>query len=90
MASDGAVYYYEVGKSDPPAYFGRDGKVMVGACDLSLLLTFGTVREAADFYAMINGCVNGCKLRLRSNVWHGSDAQPRSYEAEKVRSGGSD
>jgi hypothetical protein len=83
MESDDGVYFYEVGSSDPPAYIGRDGKVIAGGYDLSKLLTFKTTRDAVEFYTMTNGCVNGCRLRLRSNVRHASDSQPSNDDSRK-------
>ena len=83
MASDDGVYFYDVDSNGPPAYIGRNGKVVAGGYDLSQLLTFKTARDAVEFYAMINGCVNGCRLRLRSNVRHASDSQPSNDDSRK-------
>jgi hypothetical protein len=45
MASDDGVYFYEVDSNGPPAYIGRNGKVVAGGYDLSQLLTFKTARD---------------------------------------------
>ena len=64
-------YYFEVGNPvdrSKMVFVGRDGRLVSGDGDLSLIRTFGTMRAANQFFDMMNGRYGGRPLFLRSTI----------------------
>jgi len=64
-------YYFEVGNPvdrSKMVFVGRDGRLVSGDSDLSLIRTFGTMRAANQFFDMMNGRYGGRPLFLRSTI----------------------
>ena len=68
---DSVRYYFEVGNPvdrSKMVFVGRDGRLVSGDSDLSLIRTFGTMRAANQFFDMMNGRYGGRPLFLRSTI----------------------
>src|SRR3954466_3773717 len=71
VGTDAVRYYFEVGNPvdrSKMVLVGRDGRLVSGDGDLSLIRKFGTIRAANQFYDMMNGRYGGRPLFLRSTI----------------------
>jgi hypothetical protein len=69
--TDCVRYYFEVGNPvdrSKMVFVGRDGRLISGDTDLSLIRTFRTMRAANQFFDMMDGRYGGRPLFLRSTI----------------------